>query len=188
MTEDFQRAATLAALFAQDGETHVILTKRTDKVKHHKGQICLPGGVHDPDDATLWDTALRETAEEIGIESHCISYIDALPEVTTPTGFLVTPYVGWVASTKNLTPNPDEIDQVFSVPVGQLMRPDILHFEEHDYFGGKRRVPFFTYGDKVIWGATGFMLLSLVGRWNDISRIIGGRVPGFTLGVRHDEK
>lgn len=165
-------AATLVPVFEQDGVTQVILTRRTDTVKHHKGQICFPGGVRDEDDLTLWHTALRETREEIGLVADMITYICTLPAVVTPTAFHVTPFVARVASTRGLVPNPDEIAEVFSVPLKHLQDPQYLRFEPREYFGQSFPVPFFRYGPHEIWGATGRMLLSLVSRWPEIERKI----------------
>lgn len=169
-------AATLVPLFYQDGELHVLFTRRTDSVKHHKGQICLPGGMKDAGDESLWHTALREAREELRIDPAKVSFVCPLPEVITPTSFRVAPFVGFVASTREIVPNPDEIAGIFSVPLAHFLDRTNLRFEQRNYFGKIYPVPFFSYRHHEIWGATGRMILSLTEAW--MERGLSTLLPG----------
>lgn len=160
-------AAVLIPLVIDRGEAALLFTKRTEEVRHHKGQICFPGGVRDEIDESLWHTALRETKEELGIDSTRITCLGQLPEIVTPTGFHVTPFAGFVASLKDMTPNASEIATVFSVPFKHLQNPQNVRFETREFFGSPHSMPFFSFGEHVIWGATGRMILSLFKRCRD---------------------
>lgn len=160
-------AAVLVPLVIDRGEVSLLFTKRTEEVRHHKGQICFPGGVHDDGDQTLWHTALRETEEEIGIDKSNITCLAQLPGIVTPTGFQVTPFTGFISSLSGLSPNAAEITTVFSVPFKHLQNPQNIRFETQEFFGVPYNMPFFTFGEHVIWGATGRMILSLLKRCHD---------------------
>lgn len=164
-------AAVLAPFFSENGEYHILFTKRTEHVAHHKGQICFPGGVFDNEDGDLWTTALRETREEIGIESNRIRKIGELGKVVTPTGFQITPFVGEVETPLVFNPSPMEIAEIISVPVNHLL--DDKNFKMitriSDY-GYTYEGPVFTYQSHEIWGATGRILMELLEVWKTIIR------------------
>lgn len=153
-------AAVLVLIFKHQGEDHVLLTKRTEKVLHHKGQICFPGGARDAEDVTLWQTALRETEEEVGIAPGHIRRLTELSQQITPTGYLVTPYVAElvVDTLPELNPSPIEIDEVLLVPVTHLKNPDQVRVEKRVYEGVEFFDPHFTYEGHEIWGMTGRVL------------------------------
>jgi 8-oxo-dGTP pyrophosphatase MutT (NUDIX family) len=155
-------AAVLVPIVLRRGELELILTTRTETVRHHKGQVCFPGGVRDRSDETLWQTALREAEEEIGLDPGAALYLCELPTLVTPTGFRVTPFAAGIPSLKAVTPNPAEIADVFHVPLKHFADAKNLRFEKRDYFGTAHDVPFYHYGARVIWGATGRMIVSLM--------------------------
>lgn len=163
--EPLTKAAVLVPIVEHQGKFELILTRRSEKVRHHKGQISFPGGMHDPTDTNLWHTALRETHEEIGITPQGIYYVHQLPQLITPTSFDVTPFVGFLTSHPELKPNPDEIEEIIFAPLDFFKDTKNLHFEDRDYFGQKYPVPFFSYGNHSIWGATGRIILSLLESW-----------------------
>lgn len=163
--DSLQKAAVLIPILVQENELHVILTKRSETVQHHKGQICFPGGAVDDSDTSLWHTALRETHEEIGIESKLIYFIDELKRIVTPTLFEITPYIGFVTCLPELNPNPHEIDEIITVPLRHFLDRNNLRFEEREYFGKSFTVPFFAYQHHEIWGATGKIILNFLERW-----------------------
>lgn len=182
------KAAVLVLLHRVHNQESLLLTKRSQEVAHHKGQICFPGGVRDEEDATLWETALRETEEEIGLPKHPISLIGQLSPLVTPSGFLVFPFVASLHESLNLKINPTEITEAFSVPLDSLFNPANLQFvrrsssswealEETLSQGTASRGvpqeflhqvksgyddPLFTYNNHEIWGATGRIILQLL--------------------------
>ncbi|MBF0107258.1 MAG: CoA pyrophosphatase [Deltaproteobacteria bacterium] len=163
--QQFCPAAVLIPFFEKNGELHLIVTKRTKTVQHHKGQICFPGGGQDQDDKTLWHTALRETCEEIGIPASQVYFIRELPKIKTPSMFEVTPFIGFIFSGLKLKPNPKEIEAILTVPFDHLRDKKNMRVEEREYLGKKHEVPFFDYQGTDIWGITGRIIVNVLGLW-----------------------
>lgn len=154
-------AAVLLLLFQREGEDYVVLTRRTDTVATHKGQISLPGGMREDDDESLLQTALRETREELGIDTGQVEIVGQLAEVpTVVSNFLVTPFVARLAGPPAYRPDPGEVAEVIEVPLSALRNPD--NFWEEvvvvEGAGEKRKAYFFRYGEHIIWGATARIL------------------------------
>ena len=150
-------AAVLVPLFYKHNRPHVLLTKRTTRVLHHKGQISFPGGARDPEDSTLLTTALREAHEEMGIHSGDVRLLGELDDIITNTRFVVSPYVGVIPYPYAFTANPEEIDEVLEVPISTLL--------EHGHVNTAAVTPIrpypaytFDYGQHVIWGITARIL------------------------------
>lgn len=162
----FKPAAVVLPLFEKDNQLHVILTKRSDDVAHHKGQICFPGGRREIKDLSLWDTAIRETEEEIGLPRNHILQVDILETIRTPTLFEIQPYVGYVPLSFSLTPCENEIAEIIIAPLSHFQNTKSLTFEEREYFGQKFSTPVFQYKGHRIWGATGRILLNFLERWH----------------------
>jgi 8-oxo-dGTP pyrophosphatase MutT (NUDIX family) len=135
-------AAVLVPLRVRDGEWHVVVTQRTETVNHHKGQISFPGGSCEPTDAHRLATALRETNEEIGVPGSEIEVVGALRDVTTITGFVVTPFVGIIHSNADYTPNAAEVSEVIEVPLSFLSEPSNLRTEQLEHDGIVHQVLF----------------------------------------------
>jgi 8-oxo-dGTP pyrophosphatase MutT (NUDIX family) len=157
-------ASVLIALVERPVGLSVILTRRSDTLRRHTGQIALPGGRRDPGE-TPWQTALREAHEEIGLEPHYVSLAGLSTPYRTGTGYLITPVVGFVASGFTLAANPDEVADIFETPFGFLMDPQ--NHEEHERelpSGEKRRFYAMTHEDRFIWGATAGILRALYER------------------------
>jgi 8-oxo-dGTP pyrophosphatase MutT (NUDIX family) len=157
-------AAVLIALVEREVGLSVILTRRSDTLRRHTGQIALPGGRRDPGE-TPWQTALREAHEEIGLDPAFVSVAGLSSPYRTGTGFLITPVVGFVRPGFTLTANPDEVADIFETPFGFLMDP--ANLEEHERelpSGEKRRFYAYTHEDRFIWGATAGMLRALYDR------------------------
>ncbi len=154
-------AAVLVGLVDRGSGTQVILTRRTEALAHHPGQVAFPGGRHEARDAGLLQTALREAYEEIALHpNHAVplGYIDPLP---TFTGFLVLPVVARVSPQHVSRPEPGEVAEVFEVPLGFLMDPLNLQIEHAQVAGRPRQTWRFDFGGQRIWGATAAMLLNL---------------------------
>ena len=112
-------------------QLRVLLTQRTEHLKSHAGQIAFPGGKIDPDDADAVAAALREAEEEVGLPVEGVQVLGKLPSYMTGTGYRVTPVVGILSPDVNLLPNPNEVAEVFTVPLPFLMDP--RHHRKHQW-------------------------------------------------------
>ena len=164
-------AAVLILLFPFKDEMQFFLTKRTEDVEHHKGQISLPGGIRENNE-TLEETALRETKEEIGIAPNTIMNLGSLTPFFIPvTGYIVHPFIGWCKE-KPLTQVHDvEVNQLFSVSITELMDEKILQTEEWNIRGYDAIVPYYNFGECKVWGATAAILSEFKSILEDISSI-----------------
>lgn len=155
-------AAVLVPLVQREAGLNLLLTRRTDHLRDHAGQISFPGGRVEPEDDGPVATALRETEEEIGLPRSHIDVIGRLPVYSTVTAFQVTPVVGLVAPGFTLQLDDFEVAEAFEVPLAFLMDP--RHHRRHALeFEGQRRewysMPFDDGGqERFIWGATAGML------------------------------
>jgi 8-oxo-dGTP pyrophosphatase MutT (NUDIX family) len=158
-----RRAAVLLPLFEDRGESHVLFTRRTDTVEHHKGQISLPGGSVDASDPDARAAALREAEEELGIPPAQVEILGALNDVyTVVSGFVITPFVGMIPHPIPLRVNPGEIAEVLTVPLSAFRDPGRLRIEERDREGQRITVYFYYHGRHEIWGATGRIMKDFV--------------------------
>lgn len=161
---DLTPAAVLVGLVERPAGLSVVLTRRTDHLRKHSGQIAFPGGRSDPGE-TPWQTALREAQEEIGLHPDHVTLAGLCSPYQTQTGYHITPVVGFVADHARFDPNPDEVADIFETPFGFLMDPS--NHEEHDRetpAGDRRRFYAMTWEDRFIWGATAGMLRALYDR------------------------
>jgi 8-oxo-dGTP pyrophosphatase MutT (NUDIX family) len=154
-----------------DENPSVLITRRTDTVEKHKGQMAFPGGMREPGESEI-EAALRETEEEVGISRDRIRIVGRLPEFATITGFTVTPIVAWLTSPVSEVPlrfSDAEIAETLWVPFSQLSSDETYKREwvEHDSV----RYPIHAYyvGPHRIWGATGSMLQNLLARLQKIT-------------------
>jgi 8-oxo-dGTP pyrophosphatase MutT (NUDIX family) len=152
------RAGVLVPLVIIDGALNVILTQRTDDVEHHKGQISFPGGTMDRVDGTIIETALRETEEEIGLTKKSIEVLGLLHDYCTPSGFCITPVVGFLPRMPSFVLNKTEVAEVFEVPLSFFLDPQNERIEQRMRLGTMLNVYFYNYGSYEIWGATAEML------------------------------
>ena len=137
----------------KDGAT-VILTKRTEKLRNHSGQVAFPGGSIDATDASPQDAALRETEEEIGLDRSFVEVIGRLPDYISGSGFRVVPVLGVVRPGFMLTLSVDEVDDVFEVPLAFLMNEANHTRESRELQGHMRSYYVMPYNDHYIWGLT----------------------------------
>jgi 8-oxo-dGTP pyrophosphatase MutT (NUDIX family) len=153
-------AAVLVPLVRRERVPGVLLTRRTEHLLDHAGQVSFPGGSAEPDDADAVATALRETNEELGIPGARIETIGFLDPYHTTTGFVIVPVVG-VVEPGPLRPNPDEVAAAFEVPLDYLLRESVFKRREKQF--GSRTVAWFVveYEGETIWGATAEMLHKL---------------------------
>ena len=155
-------AGVLVPLFEKLGALHVLLSRRTESVEHHKGQISFPGGVREPSDRTILDTALRETEEEIGIHRPEIEVLGVLDDFQTPSGFCITPVVAYLRSVPPLRLNPREVSEVFDVPLSFFLDNTNERVEQRFRGGIVAKVYFYRFGEYEIWGATAAMIRSFL--------------------------
>lgn len=157
-------AAVLVPIFERDDEPHIVYIRRSDRVESHRGQVAFPGGRVDPGDATLLDAALREALEEVGIPPPSVEVIGALPTMSTLTsGIIVSPFVGSIPAATAMTPSPDEVAEIFDVPLRALRDPRHRgEFEWRRDNGSASRFPAILYGGQTIWGLTLRITLNLL--------------------------
>ena len=157
-----KRAAVLIPVFKKDGEYHLLFTRRTDRVEHHKGQISFHGGRQDPEDPDLLTTALREAEEEMGIRKEDVRILGELDDICTVTDFCVAPFVGLIPYPYPFRPNPHEIAETIEVPLAALLDPNRLRKEFREHAGRSGPVYFYQHGRHIIWGATASILKQLL--------------------------
>jgi 8-oxo-dGTP pyrophosphatase MutT (NUDIX family) len=154
-------AATLLLIYPADSELVIPLTVRHAELTAHPGEVSLPGGAVEPDDASLEAAALREAQEEIGLPIDRVEVLARLPEYRTRTGFRVTPVVGLLTPPLALTPDPREVEEVFEVPLAFLLDPGNHQRETRELQGRTLAYYVMRYGSRTIWGATAGMLVNL---------------------------
>jgi len=154
----FTHAAVLVPLFKKGEDCHILFTKRTDQVKHHKGEISFPGGMVDEEDSNLESTALREAFEEVGLREKDVKIIGLLDDIVTITQFIVTPVVGLFPYPYPFQLSSTEIAELIEVPLGSLL--DEKCYGERVIFRGEKEELIYTYqyGTHTIWGATARIL------------------------------
>ena len=151
-------AAVLILLFPFKDEMQFFLTKRTEDVEHHKGQISLPGGIKENNE-TLEKTAVRETKEEVGIDPNTIMNLGSLTPFFIPvTGYIVHPFIGWCKEKPSTQVHDVEVNQLFSVSISELLDENILQNEEWNIRGYDAIVPYYNFGKCKVWGATAAIL------------------------------
>ena len=152
-------AAVLLPIFNKDGEYYVLLTKRTETLMYHKGQICFPGGARHESDEDLVQTALRETFEEIGVEPRDVDVLGELDSMGTITSnFLITPYVGIISYPYEFNLSDDEIESIIEVPAAALLDEKNCREEAYDLDGEILIGNVYEYQGNVVWGATARIL------------------------------
>jgi 8-oxo-dGTP pyrophosphatase MutT (NUDIX family) len=149
-------SSVLLLLFFENDELLICLIKRPANMKHHAGQVALPGGRIDFGETPL-ETALRETWEEIGITADNIEILGSLSELFVDvSGFLIHPFVGWLAKKPTFKINPAEVEKTLLFPLFKFK--DKLDETELETVSGKLKVPCFFFEGEVIWGATAMIL------------------------------
>jgi 8-oxo-dGTP pyrophosphatase MutT (NUDIX family) len=180
------RSAVLVALFEEGGETHLVLTRRAFSLRHHRGEIALPGGRSEEDEAPI-DTALREAREEVGLDPSSVEPVGWLsPIVSFASGSAIWPVVGLLATRPELIADPSEVDRAFTVSLEELLLDGA--FVEERWRRGQPRpgsdadgyfpIYFYRVPGDVIWGATARVLTELLCivtgvAWPEANRVWG---------------
>ncbi len=171
--EPIRASAVLAPLYEHEGEVWVVLTRRAWHLRAHRGEVSFPGGRQEPGE-TLWQTALREAWEEVGLDRDAPERIGELVHLSTVTSASsIVPYVGVLPGRPELKPNHHEVDQILHVPVAELLDPGIYHQERWAWNGVERPIHFFDLVGDTLWGATGSMLVDLLSRVTSQLRAAG---------------
>jgi 8-oxo-dGTP pyrophosphatase MutT (NUDIX family) len=158
-------AAVLIPFAWFQNEWHLVFTRRTDTVEHHKGQVSFPGGACDADESTPEATALREAGEEIGLNAADVRLLGRLNDVATITRYRVTPVIGVMPWPYPVRLEPGEVRRVFTIPLAWLA--DSRNWDETAFKpGGAARsfpvVVYHEYDGEVLWGASARIMLNLL--------------------------
>jgi 8-oxo-dGTP pyrophosphatase MutT (NUDIX family) len=154
-----KEAGVLILLFPRRDDLGFFLTRRTDTVENHKGQISLPGGAQEKGES-LVQTAVRETCEELNVDSARVQIVGGpLTPVYIPvSGFRVTVFVAFTPIRPAVTPEPDEVVEIIEAPLEMLVNTKTVEEEEWEIHGRQTIVPFFNVNGHKVWGATAMIL------------------------------
>lgn len=168
-----REAGVLVLIYPEVGDgLHVVLTRRTDHLRGHSGQVSFPGGRRDPEDTSFVDTALRETCEELGIcQRTRIQVVGQLSRTyIPPSHFFVHPIVATMTTRPQFVPNPDEVAAVFTLPLSDLLNTQIKRSELRHFDNQPFDVPYYDVQGHKVWGATAIMLSELEHRLRSVVR------------------
>lgn len=167
------KAGVLLLLYHRGGLPHLVLTRRTEQVLHHRAQISLPGGRIEPGESRS-QAALRETKEELGISLENIRLLGELtPLYVPPSNYCIYPVVAAAADAPDFSPHPEEVAEIIEVPLGHLLDTRNTVRETWLIRGEPVVVPYYSYKEYKIWGATAMILAEFL----DLVKIIWCRVP-----------
>ncbi len=155
---EFAPAAVVIPFLDINSKAHILFTKRTETVEHHKGQVSFPGGAWEEQDASLQETALRETFEEVGIPQQMLNVIGQLDDFPTISNFLVTPFVAKMPYPYPTKISTDEVAEILEVPLELFLTDKHFRLEERDIGSKKYPIYYYHFGPSVIWGVTGYII------------------------------
>lgn len=158
--ENVRYAAVMMLLYPIEGELHFCLIQRSNYAGKHSGQISFPGGKKEEEDVDYWATALRETQEEVGVDSSKVTLLKQLSSTyIPPSNFYVYPYMAYVASRPNFIPEKGEVAQVIEVPLNDLlMEASMQEGSITASYSDEVVVPMFVFDSCDVWGATAMIL------------------------------
>jgi 8-oxo-dGTP pyrophosphatase MutT (NUDIX family) len=155
-------AAVLILIYNRRGRLHLVLTRRTSRVDHHRDQISFPGGEKDEDE-TIVGAALREAAEELGVRAEGVRVLGDLTPLYIPaSNYCIFPVVAVAEKRPDFRPAPDEVAEVIEMPLSRLLAPGTVRREVWTLHGHETVVPLYFYRGHKIWGATAMILAELV--------------------------
>jgi 8-oxo-dGTP pyrophosphatase MutT (NUDIX family) len=156
-------SAVLVALHDDPGGPHVVLTRRSWNLRAHRGEISFPGGRAEPHDPDLRATALRESAEEVGLDPHGVEILGCLdPLSTVSSRSMIVPYVAILPGRPDLVPDPREVEEIRHVALAELLADGVYREERWRRDGVERALWFFELHGDTVWGATAAMLRQLL--------------------------
>jgi len=160
---EINQAAVLMLLFPRKGKLSTVFIRRPSFMKFHAGQIALPGGQFEPEDKNLTETALREAAEEIGINSGQVEIIGRLSTLYVRiSNFSIHPFIGWSSVVPSFHLDTNEVADIHIISVDDLLNPEILQDRKVETSHGLNEFPGFHLDDIFIWGATAMILSEFI--------------------------
>ena len=160
---DLKPSAVLIPIYERDGAWHIILTKRSEDVEHHKGQVSFPGGAYDEEDGDLETTALREAFEETGIRPEDVEILGMLDDQATFTSnFAISPFVGTIPYPYEFTVSRKEVEELIEAPIASLLDPSCFSPQTPDAEGRLHPWGYYRYGGHNITGITARILKQLL--------------------------
>ena len=159
----FTAAAVLVPVIAR-AEPTVLLTRRTDTLRRHAGQVAFPGGRIDPEDDGPVAAALREAHEEVALRPEEVRVLGVSDDYETGTGYRITPVVGLVPPDLPLVPHEAEVAALFEVPLAHLLDPANHEIRSGEWRGARRQFYAIVWESHEIWGATAGMIVNLARR------------------------
>lgn len=153
-TDTFKQAAVLIPFVPRNDSFNIVLTRRANHLKHHPGQVAFPGGRHETSDVDLIATAIRETKEETGILCKRSHILGQLPSLPTLSGYMVTPFLSTIAPDYKPKLDPNEVDQLFEVPIHYLLNPVNMRTQQFRIKGNLHNIYSIPFNNYSIWGAT----------------------------------
>ena len=159
-----QAATVLFGLVPRPEGLQVLLTKRSPHLRHHPGQISFPGGRREPEDASLFDSALREAQEEIALQPQAVRLLGHLEPMITITGFRVFPVVAMIDPAYTATPDGVEVETLFEAPLDLFLHTENEKPFQLQFKGEQRQLVAFDWQEHRIWGATASVLIHLRSR------------------------
>lgn len=153
----------LIPVFEDGGEAWIILTRRAQHLRNHRGEVSFPGGRRDEGEA-LVDTAQREAFEEIGLDPATVEVVGELDHLLTVSSrAAIVPYVGILPGRPvTLRPSPEEVELILTLPFAELLRAGTYRGEVWELWGTEVEMPFFEVVGDTIWGATAHILHGLL--------------------------
>jgi 8-oxo-dGTP pyrophosphatase MutT (NUDIX family) len=161
--ERLAEAAVLVPVVSRRQPT-LLLTRRTDTMRSHAGQVAFPGGKIDPDDNGPIAAALREAHEEVAMPTDAVNVLGITDVYETGSGFSITPVIGIIPPDLPLVPSAHEVAEVFEVPLDWLFDPANRQLREVEWQGHVRRYYSMDWHGQHIWGATAAMIVNLARR------------------------
>lgn len=162
ITDEQHHAAVIVPILSRDSDPHLLFTKRADHLGEHPGQMSFPGGGREPRDTSIFDTAVREANEEIGLEAEEVTRIGQLDDIRTITRYAVTPFVARIPDREYL-PDHREVAEIAVLPVAGFT--DYSNYEnerrDHPHYGDIV-IHFFHVNDYTVWGATARILVQFL--------------------------
>jgi len=158
-----RKGGVLLLLFPQNGKLSIVFIRRPSFMKYHAGQIAFPGGGFEPADKSLRQTAIRETIEELGVQSNEIEIIGELsPIQVLVSNYTVNAFIGWSQTYPSFNFNHSEVDAMFTIPLENFTNRGTLQFQEVETHLGMKKFPGYSVNGIFIWGATAMILTEFI--------------------------